>query len=134
MKETSQSSDLKNQLLLEDISFWINIGITEEERSKPQEVLISVRISFLNTPSPTLTDSLNSKNSSEICYEDVILSLKSSLLTSQSFHLIEHLAYKCYQSLRKKWSSSEIQFQISVKKFPSSLPELKGGAHYTFGD
>ncbi len=123
----------KNQLSLKDISFWVRIGTEEKERAKPQEVFISVSLSFLQTPKSVATDSLTSESDSGVCYEEVVRSL-DLMTTSQSFHLVEHLAYKCYESLRKKWNSPDIQIQIAVKKFPSYLPELKVVAIYLFGD
>lgn len=122
-----------NQLSLKDISFQASLGITKEERSKAQEIFISVQVSFSHTPEAVLKDSLFSDTSSQVCYEDVVTSL-GSLIASQSFHLIEHLAYQCYQCLREKWTSKQIRFQVSVQKFPSLHPSPKGGAVYHFGD
>ena len=137
-QEFEPSSSLKNQLVLKDISFLVNIGTTEEERAKRQEIFVSLQIHFSHTPKAALTDSLpfqqeSGQQSSGICYEEVLKILHSAL-SSKPFHLIEHLAYTCYQSLKKTWTHSGVKFQVSVKKFPSYLPQLKGGAIYTFGD
>ena len=120
---------MKTILSLKNISLLVHLGEGAKERSKPQEVLISIQLKHLNTPSTVLQDTLKDG----INYETIVASL-SDLVTSRSFHLIEHLSYTCYQCIKKMTPLQNTLIQVLAHKIHPPLSNLKDGVSFLYGD
>lgn len=77
---------IKGKIIINEIAVYCTIGVSEQERSKKQEILISLMLELNNVRahiSDRLEDTVNYRN----VYQDVLL-----LAEQSKFHLLEALA------------------------------------------
>ncbi len=101
-------------LTLEDLTLWMRLGITAEERQAEQRVLVSVTMPFDSSKagrSDELSDTIN--------YADVAAALRS--LASIERNTVERLAEDIAAMLLSRFPLPSVM--VTVKKFP--LPDCK---------
>ncbi len=108
---------MQSVLKVEQLELQVHLGWAEIEREASQRVLLSIEFYFSELPKAALTDELNDT----ICYakiEGVLL----SEINLQSFKLLEHLGYRCYELVKNAIPKGQ-DFKLSVTKF---LTETQG--------
>lgn len=98
-------------LLIDNIFVKVNLGVSYQERIKPQKVALSIKISFKKIPSIAYTDNIKDG----ICYVAVIKEVQR-FCASKTFSVIEHLAFGILTRLKEFISAEKIQ--VKVQKWP----------------
>lgn len=117
-----------SSLRLKDLSLSVNLGVTPQERSQLQEILVSVEIRFASPPTGVKSDNL----SHTICYSEVSDKIRNYCV-GREFQLIEKLGGDIYQLLREITAKEDLVF-IQVHKVAPPVEGLRGGAVFGFGD
>lgn len=115
-------------LTLHRLRFAARLGWSEAERSRPQPVELDIAIRFAEPPGACLTDELEQT----VCY-DALTSKIRDLLNQESFRLIEYMAQKVYQLIRQNLMRGT-EIQVFVRKVSPPIPEMQGGASFSYGD
>lgn len=123
-----ESRKLFSSLRIKDLSLLVNLGVTSEERSQRQEVLVSVEIRFSSPPTGIKSDTLNQT----ICYSDISDKIRGYCL-GREFQLIEKLGGDIYQLLRETTRNEDLIF-IQVHKVAPPVEGLRGGTIFGLGD
>ncbi|MBK7842484.1 MAG: dihydroneopterin aldolase [Bdellovibrionales bacterium] len=123
-----QNSFACSALKIEELTLSVRLGCSKAERSKTQEVRVSVEIRFLKCPKGALTDSLNDT----ICYATVSEAIKRHC-ESREFHLVERMGYDIYGLVREIVGSTD-DLGISVHKMHPPVENLRGGVIFRCGD
>jgi dihydroneopterin aldolase len=124
----SQISFACSSLKLEELTLAVRLGCSQAERSKAQEVRVSVEIRFLKCPKGALTDSLDDT----ICYATISESIKRHC-ESREFSLVERMGYDIYGLVREIVGSTD-DLGISVHKMHPPVENLSGGVIFRCGD
>jgi dihydroneopterin aldolase len=127
-KPAYKAETLSSRLDIQDIEVFLRLGCTQNERITAQRILVSLSFIFLNPPKACKTDRL----ADTLCYASLTKAIVH-LTQNREIHLIEHFAQICYETLKKPLNS-EIKLQVRVNKVRPPVVELKGGAHFVFGD
>lgn len=101
---------LTGVLSINDLVVPVRIGVTEEERSKPQDISLSIKLTFNKLPNGVFTDNINDT----ICYHRLCDEI-SAFLKEKEFSLIEKLCGDLYNLLRKNNLFSSIALNVSKK-------------------
>lgn len=102
-------------LHIQKLKLKTNIGVTRQERSVPQVLLVDIKISFKSLPKLAVTDDIKDG----YCYNEIIR-LIQKFARSQDFKLIEHFTVELHKLLKTKLLSED--FNITVTK----EPKIKG--------
>ncbi|MCB0364989.1 MAG: dihydroneopterin aldolase [Bdellovibrionaceae bacterium] len=119
---------MQTQLLVPQIEFPVRVGCNQEERSRPQAVEFSIRLVFAEPPPGCWTDELEHT----ICYGK-ITEILGEVCQSQSFKLIEHLAWKSFAELRQI-APSRSRLSLEVRKVRPPIPQIKGPSCFEIED
>lgn len=115
---------------LRRIELNVHLGVSEEERSKKQPVLIDLLFRFTQPPKAHHSDNINDT----YCY-DTLLQQMIRETESREFCLIEHMATHIYHVVKKYIADDSSRLLVSVTKDPKQyIPQLTGGAECVFGD
>lgn len=105
----------------------VRIGVTAEERAKPQPIDLSVRVGFLEAPPGCQTDQL----SDTVCYEKLVLRARK-YIQKKEFFLIERLAFELHQDLHSA-IVGDAELWLSVQKIHPPVENLAGGVRFAYG-
>lgn len=98
-----------DRIILHDVEVHYHVGVPDEERSKPQRLLISVELTSDFTTAAT-TDFLATTIDYQRVYERVL-----RFGDGRAWKLIEKLAYDIVSDLLKEFPAQEVT--VEVKKF-----------------
>jgi dihydroneopterin aldolase len=115
------NTKLTGTLSLHDYQVKIRLGHTEEERSKPQPVLIDLILQFIELPKACDTDELQDT----ICY-DTLTKQITEFCIDKSFALLEHFAKDLYDFVNNQ-IKNEINLSLRIKK-PHPIENLSYSA------
>lgn len=118
-------SAFSSQLSIEELSYQVSLGVSEQERSKPQDVFISVTLRFPTLPMACESDLL--KNT--VCYSDIEKKM-AALCESKSFSTIENLAFLCLKQVETLCSAGT-HLTLKVHKINPPLGRKSKGATFT---
>lgn len=105
------------EFLIQELTTWVNIGTTEEERSKKQTIVWSIRMIFDDTIQACFTDNINDT----LCYDKVSM-LVFKLSQDKPYQLLEYLVQTVLLELKKLTSA---KIHISATKKPVSQAGYK---------
>ena len=117
----------RSRLNINELSLFVYLGCSPEERSVLQEVRLSIEVDFPIAPPGETTDCLKDT----LCYDGICRILRDYVKDRQ-FHLIEKIARECLSVLRKKYPSVFIRLTLYKKAPP--VEGLKGGVKYSCGE
>ena len=103
------SCSMEDTLRIKNLELWTHIGVTEEERTKEQRLLIDISLQ-IKVPNKDLIS---------IDYEKVAKDIRA--LGGKERQTIERLATDVADMILKKYSLESVT--VTVKKFP--LPGIK---------
>lgn len=114
---------------LHQLALNVSLGVAENERLQTQTVIVDIDIAFLQPPEACITDQLHHT----YCYASLTEQIATQI-TSQSYHLLEHLAYEIYQLVKGSCSlPSNVTIKVTKKPvLPSRL--TLAGASFCYGD
>ncbi len=107
------------QLILDDISLYVSLGNLDKERATLQQVLLQIKLRFINLPLACTTDNLQDT----ICYAALACELQK-FCDGRSFKLVEAFGYQLYQLLKEKiatTTSHQIDVFLRVTKTSQSV-------------
>ncbi|MGE0634446.1 MAG: dihydroneopterin aldolase [Pseudobdellovibrionaceae bacterium] len=117
-------STFSSELSIDELSYHVSLGCSEQERSLPQEVLVSVTLNFPSLPVACETDLL--KNT--VCYADIEKKI-SELCRTQSFSTIENLGYLCTKTIQPACPPGT-HLRVKVHKLNPPLGRKSKGATF----
>jgi dihydroneopterin aldolase len=115
-------------LTINKILLGVHLGCSEQERSKPQSVEISVRIAFRGTLKALHSDDLTDT----FCYDKMVQHFER-VLKEQEFNLVERLAFFLFNSLKSQLPA-KARLQIDVNKVSPPIASIRGGVIFSYGD
>ncbi len=118
---------INSSITLRALEISVFLGWPKEERAEKQTVSVDVHITFLNAPAGCVTDKLEDTQ----CYADLVNVLQEKVV-AQKFHLLEHLGFELYQTVKRLFSN-ETKISLRVLKHPP-IPHLTGGVAFYYGD
>ena len=108
------------KITIKDLSIPVHLGMTFEEKKKPQEIRWTIQFSALASTEPS------------ICYQEV--SDKIQLYSqSQNFSSMEELVIYCYRRLKTDFPKI-ISLSLKLHKVSPPLEGLSGGVFLEYGD
>lgn len=113
-------------MLVENFEAFVSLGCSQEEQSSPQPVHISVILTFSIKVKAEQTDQLQDA----IDYVLICEKLNQTAI-KKSYHLIEHMAFECMESLRPLLLKFSGSLQVTVKKLRAPVTQLQGGVSWT---
>lgn len=113
---------------LNDLLIKVNLGVTEEERKKLQDIKISFKLFFNSLPKACESDDLNDT----VCYHK-ISNIAHEHCKSNSVHLLEHLCYEIYKKVRKEIDGGA-KIWIKVEKCNPPIEGLVGSTSFEYSD
>ena len=126
-KKRFSASHNRSRLNINELSLFVHLGCSSEEKSAPQEVCFSIEVEFPKPPIGETTDRLKDT----LCYDEICKTLRD-YVKAQRFNLIEKLAREGLFVLRKKYPSVFIRLTLYKKAPP--VEGLKGGVQYSCGE
>ena len=112
---------ISSKIQLDELEIQLHLGVSEEEREKPQSVWISLTFEFLALPESTSSALI----SGTVNYSSLSKLLKSEF-NGSNIKTIEYMGFRAFNLV-----SEEIdrvgRLTLSIRKFPS-ISGLKGGA------
>ncbi len=115
-------------LEIKQLRLKMAIGVTDEERSKMQDVEFNITINFESTPLGCKSD----KITDTLCYDNLTQEIKTFCLNNK-FHLIEHLSFELYNHIKAHHLYSKDKLALQVCKF-APVEEIKGQCCFTIKD
>lgn len=123
----SSAIDPTCTLFLKDIALNIHLGVTAEEREKPQPINIDLSIRYKNTmPIGCHTDDLHDT----VDYAAIVQEI-NAFCAKREFCLIEYLCFELHL-LIKSLIPATTKLNLSIKKKPAHLN--LGGSGFTISD
>lgn len=113
-------------MFVENYEAFVSLGCSKEEQSFFQPVHLSVKIIFVKKVLGEQTDQLHEA----VDYVSICEKLNLAA-TGKSFHLIEHMAYECMQSVKPLLKNYSGTLKVSVKKIRVPVKQLQGGVRWT---
>ena len=112
---------LNSKIQLDELEIQLHLGVSEEEREKPQSVWISLTFEFFALPESTSSDMM----SGTINYSSLSKLLKSEF-NGSNIKTIEYMGFRAFNLVSQDIDQVG-RLTLSIRKFPS-ISGLKGGA------
>ena len=105
----------------------VRLGISQEERSQPQEIRLDLRLYL-----PNKLSSFEDDNGEYICYHEISEKI-ATLCSAKEYRLIEFLGSEIYRMIRAT-IAPEIKIWLSLNKTKILLEYVEGGTSFTYTD
>ena len=125
-RKSSTDCDQRPRLHINNLSLFVHLGYSAEERSVLQEVQVSIEVGFPTWPLGETTDCLEDT----LCYDEMCHLLRN-YVKGRQFKLIEKMARECLSVLNTKYPFVLIRLTLH-KKAP--VEGLEGGVKYSCGE
>ncbi len=123
-------------LSIRQLRLGVHLGVSEQERIRPQSVEMDARFYFDELPDCAVDD----ETESFICY-DVICNQLLDYVAGKEFRFVEYLALDLHRVIRGHLDeklgdekSSGVKVWISLLKCNPQVPYMIGGAAYAYSD
>ena len=113
------------ELRVDDLRAAVHLGVPDSERENPQEVSISINVTFPDVPEACSTDEIDGTIDYGVMCRRVI-----ALVGSRAFRTIEHLAGCCLDELSEMLTESGSELTLAVRKCNPPIPDLMGGTAF----
>jgi dihydroneopterin aldolase len=117
-----------HELSLRDLSLWVRLGCTPEERKQAQEVRIRVDLRFHDAPEGIRSDELKDT----ICYARLSMAFRERL-AGREFQLVERIAAELFEETQKLVEGRALISLVAHKVRPP-VEGLTGGVEYRIGE
>ena len=112
---------LSSKIQLDELEIQLHLGVSEEEREKPQSVWISLTFEFFALPESTSSDLI----SGTVNYSSLSKLLKNEF-NGSNIKTIEYMGFRAFNLVSQDIDQAG-RVTLSLRKFPS-ISGLKGGA------
>lgn len=112
---------LHTSLSLEKVKYHVHLGCSASEREQLQEIQISVKVDFAESPPACRTDRIEDS----LSYSDLESALEE-VLKNKSFNTIEFLGHSCWQALQKFLKPGDEMSLCIHKIYPPLGKSLEG--------
>ena len=112
---------LNSKIQLDELEIQLHLGVSEEEREKPQSVWISLTFEFFALPESTSSDLI----SGTVNYSSLSKLLKNEF-SGTNIKTIEYMGFRAFNLVSEDIDQAG-RLTLSIRKFPS-ISGLKGGA------
>lgn len=123
MKEGYNSVISLNDLLLK-----VNIGVTNEERDRPQDIKISFKLFYKDYPEGCLTDEINETD----CYHK-ISEIASEYCKNNEVKLLEYICFGLHKKIRKV-VAEDVKIWVKIEKCNPPIAGMLGGTSFEYAD
>lgn len=120
---------------LHDLRLYVHLGVTEEERAKPQLISVDVRC-YSSDPLSSYSDD----EGEYICYGKLSDRIKN-FCYAKPYRLIEFMGARCFEEIRESISeqlgadkAKDVAVWIRIHKLKPPVEDLKGGSSFTTTD
>lgn len=113
-------------LKVNQIDLMVNLGVSQQERSRKQLVFVAIELEFNKMPSACITDDI----ANTICYHNLAKTL-NEYISGKEFNLIEYLAHKLLNIVKdvvKGKDVSQISLVLSKPNPPTNY--IQGGVSF----
>ena len=121
----STRTQVRPELRVDDLRVDVRLGVPDSERENPQEVSISINVTFPSVPEACSTDEIDGTLDYGVMCRHVI-----ALVGSRAFRTLEHLAGCCLDELSEMLTESGSELTLEVRKCHPPIPDLKGGTAF----
>lgn len=115
-------------LRLADLRLEVNLGCTEAERARRQEVRVTVELRFSEAPAGMTSDRLEET----VCYAELSQKIVQHC-ERREYHLIERLGAEIY-ALVRELAGGRATIGVSAHKVRPPVERLEGGTFFRCGD
>lgn len=122
------TSGFSSVISLNKLRISAKLGVTKEERNKPQDIDVSFRFHLQGIPKACETDNIEDT----VCYHK-ISDLITEICSKKEFKLLEYLCYLVYKEVRKK-VAQDIKIWVLVEKLTPEIEGLVGSSSFEFSD
>ena len=120
---------LKNgfsRIVIQDLKLSARLGISEQERRKPQKIFCSIVIEFPSPPKAQITD----KAQDSVCYEKICKALQNQV-KGKKFHLLEKMSCDLLSFLQTE--HPKLRISLALRKQNAPVKKFCKAVHYTLG-
>lgn len=117
----------KVKIILQGLTYDVNLGWPKEERVEKQTIVMDVIIAFLNEPAACKSDILEDT----YCYKKLIEQI-GDFLNSKQFRLIERLGFEVQELIKAILPFANVT-TVNITKQPA-IANLTGGVLFSYGD
>lgn len=118
------------QISIENFQLSLKIGVTDEERQKPQHLYLNLKASM---EAETTDQAANSDDIKDAMVDYDILLKTIKQVEEKEYHLIEKLAADIYQITLEFIADKRVKVGVEVQKYPE-IKGLIGGVKYRYGN
>lgn len=122
------TSGAYHSLELRELSLWVRLGCSSQERALLQEVRVGLQLRFPQPPQGAVTDQLRDT----VCYAELSEAFRR-FCQEREFALVEKLAGDLMTTAREK-VGAQVALAVSVHKVAPPVEGLRGGVVYRVGD
>ena len=116
------------QLSIENFQLSLKIGVTDEERQKPQHLYLNLKASREKEPAD---QAAKSDDIQDVMVNYDILLREIKHVEEKEYHLIEKLAADIHQIACKSIADDGVSVVVEVQKYPE-IHGLIGGVKYRY--
>lgn len=113
---------------IDSLNIKAHIGLTEEERAKPQDIMVHVKLYLPKIPDACLNDNIDDT----ICYFKICKIIKSFCRDTEC-KLLEYLTYQLYMQIRASLNK-DVKIRIRTDKCKPPIKDLCGAASFEYSD
>ena len=115
-------------LAIDRALFQVRLGCYAEERARPRDVELDLRIWFLEPPRGCSTDRLEDV----VCYAELVAAVEEAV-AGKEFHLVERLAVVVYEALRPRMPDGA-RLWVRLRKVRPPIDALQQGVSFAYGE
>ncbi len=115
-------------LEVRELRYLLRLGVSSEERARPQEVSVTVHYRFFAAPAGQFSDDIGGT----LCYATLNDALERHF-AAREFKLLERVAGETY-AVARELARGAAEVAVRVHKLHPPVKNLAGGALFTCGD
>lgn len=113
---------------LDNMKVSMSIGLSDEERSEKQDIILSFKLFYNKPPKACETDNIDDTS----CYYQ-IYKIADNYCNNNSIKLLEHLCYELYKQIRKV-VNDDIKIWVKAEKCKPPIDNFFGTSSFEFTD
>lgn len=113
---------------LNDMKVSMSIGLSDDERSEKQDIILSFKLFYTTPPKACETDEIEDTN----CYYK-IYQIADNYCSNNSVKLLEYLCYQLYKLIRNV-TDDDIKIWVKAEKCRPPIDNFAGTSSFEFSD
>lgn len=115
-------------LSLTELKLQVSLGVTEEEREKPQNIKVCFKLFFSEVPKACFSDEIKDT----FCYYEIANAVED-YCKNKEFNLLEYLCYQLHGIVRQVVDKN-IKIWIRVIKCDPPIAKVEGVTSFEYND